>query len=54
MVDLALCSNHACPSREKCFRYMAKPDPLWQAYATFYPPKGRRKCDHFITTRKPK
>ena len=54
MVDLSLCSNHACHSREKCYRYMAKPNELWQAYANFIPPKGRRKCYHYLAMRKPK
>lgn len=54
MPDISMCSNHACPSREKCYRYTAKPNPLWQAYGMFAPPKGRKTCDHFITMRKPK
>lgn len=46
MPDISMCNNGACPSRYDCFRYMAKPDPYWQAYATFeYDRTG--KCESF-------
>ena len=54
MVDLSMCLNTTCPSREKCYRYQAKPNELWQAYGSFAPPKGRRKCYHYLAVRKPK
>ena len=41
-------------SRNRCYRYTAKPNELWQAYATFYPPKGRRKCDNYLPVRRTK
>jgi len=54
MVDLAMCSNHACPSRTKCYRYTARPNPLWQSYMHFAPPNKRKRCDDFIPIRRTK
>lgn len=35
MPDISLCDNESCSQKEKCFRFMAKPDPVWQSYANF-------------------
>ena len=45
MPDITLCANKNCPLKDKCYRFTATPDPLWQSYADFEPVKG--KCDHF-------
>lgn len=47
MTHYAMCTDKDCPSRNRCFRFMATPDPLYQTYADF-----RRGvawiCDGFI------
>ena len=35
MPDITMCQNNRCPSRKKCYRFMAKPNPYWQAYTIF-------------------
>ena len=44
--DIAMCSNHKCPSRKKCHRFTALPDS-WQSYCEFKPGKGKKKCESF-------
>lgn len=34
MTDFAMCQDHDCPSRNKCFRYTAQPGEQ-QTYAVF-------------------
>lgn len=47
MSDISQCSNKTCPSAKECYRFRAKPNPFWQAYADFNPTfQGR--CDWFI------
>ncbi len=48
MPDLAMCRNESCPSKLKCFRYMAIPDPYWQPFAQFEIPPGHNKCECFM------
>ena len=59
MADITLCTNTDCPLREGCYRFTAKPDPLWQSYARFdysqrvvkhdgHPVDHHVWCDHFI------
>lgn len=51
-----MCSNDLCPSREKCYRFMAEPTSYidndgvrqyYQSYMEFNVPKRRVKCDSF-------
>lgn len=48
MPDISMCENVSCPSRRKCYRYMAKPNSYWQAYSSFKPIDGDRLCFDFI------
>ena len=32
MPDITMCKNEACTKKDTCYRYMAIPDPIWQAY----------------------
>ena len=32
MVDITMCTNEKCLLKDKCFRYLATPDPYYQAY----------------------
>lgn len=46
MPDITMCLNGKdCPKHEECYRYMAKPDDLYQSYAMFYPKD--KTCDSF-------
>lgn len=45
-----MCSNQNCPSKNKCYRFMAKPDS-YQTYSEFIVPKNRKKCDSFVPIR---
>jgi hypothetical protein len=31
----------------KCYRFTAKPG-MWQSYAQFEVPKGKKKCEYFM------
>ncbi len=47
MPDIAPCRNETRPLREKCYRYLADPDPHHQDYAHFkYSEK--EGCEGFI------
>ena len=35
MPDISMCKNVECPKKEKCYRFMANPDPYRQAYSNF-------------------
>lgn len=48
MPDISMCDCHTCPSKNKCYRYMAIPNFHWQAYSNYEPKKGEKKCDDFI------
>lgn len=50
MPDISMCANQSCPSRYKCYRFMAKPSG-WQTYSDFIVKKGRVKCDSFLKLR---
>lgn len=45
MPDIAMCKGDDCPLKEKCYRYLAKPDH-YQSYFMI-PPYKDGKCDHF-------
>lgn len=46
MPDIAMCSNHICPSKETCYRFKATPG-YYQSYAKFTVNEGEDKCDHY-------
>ena len=44
MPDISMCMNKECPKKNKCYRYMAVPNPFRQSYADF----GKElPCDHY-------
>lgn len=48
MPDITMCMNASCPMRDRCYRYRAVPDEVWQYWAMFYLPDfGSLKCDMF-------
>ena len=47
MADIAMCLNHDCPSKKKCYRYMAIPNAIAQSYGVFWVEQGKRKCNDF-------
>lgn len=46
MPDITMCINgKGCPKHEECYRYMAKPDDVYQSYAMYY--QKDKTCDSF-------
>lgn len=48
MSDITKCSGENCPIKEKCFRFTAETEPLWQSYFLEIPGKWREpdpKCE---------
>lgn len=53
MPDIAMCMNSNCPSRMKCYRYMAEPNPYRQSYGDFKPfITHKDRCEYFTPIRK--
>jgi len=48
MPDISLCTNATCPSKDKCYRFTAKPNEFRQAYANFSPEGDEVNCSYFI------
>jgi hypothetical protein len=46
MVDIAMCRDGECPSRERCYRFNAKAD-RYQNYNLFAREHNAEKCDSF-------
>lgn len=32
MADMTMCNQESCNKKNNCWRYLATPNPLWQAY----------------------
>lgn len=49
MSDISKCEGRKCKVKEKCWRFVAPADPLWQSYAAFdmYPTEKSTDCEHF-------
>lgn len=48
MADITMCKGEMCPLKEDCYRYLAKANPLWQAYFTKSPyNKEKNECDSY-------
>lgn len=49
MPDITMCKYHQCPKSSTCYRYMAKPDSLYQSYflidENFL--KHKDNCDYY-------
>jgi len=48
MPDISMCIAQTCPSKDKCYRFRAIPNPYRQSYTLFKPDEGKMKCDNFI------
>ena len=48
MPDISMCLNNECASRERCYRFKAKPSEYQQAYTEFKPLPGRDRCESFM------
>lgn len=46
MPDISMCADEDCPSKLKCYRFMARPDQYRQSYAAFQHDKTG-KCKMF-------
>jgi hypothetical protein len=49
-MDISKCLDNTCPLKDKCWRFTAPANPLWQSYGNFqYEIKedGEVKCDYF-------
>jgi hypothetical protein len=51
MPDISLCQNKTCKARDSCYRFKAKPNPLYQSYAKFGK-KNIKKCKYYIKEQK--
>lgn len=48
MVDITMCLNKTCPSRNTCYRFTATPSEFAQSYANFEPEHpDLDKCDYY-------
>jgi len=43
--DISMCQGDECPLKEKCYRYLAKPNE-YQSYFVTPPYKDDGSCDH--------
>jgi hypothetical protein len=48
MPDISMCTGEGCPHKAACYRFTAKPTPLWQAYFTTPPVKADGTCEYFM------
>ena len=39
MPDITMCKDTRCPQNERCYRYIALPNDLWQSYFLSSPKK---------------
>jgi len=48
MPDITMCTGDYCPIhlRCTCYRYLAEPDPYYQAYSTFME-EGNEECEYY-------
>lgn len=50
--DMTMCKGTKCPMKKNCLRYLADPNPTWQAYFTETPyMSALRDCDYFADAR---
>lgn len=50
MTDISKCLLNTCPLKNKCWRFTAPANPLWQSYGDFkykITEEGEVKCDYF-------
>lgn len=46
-MDISMCTNRYCPSKENCLRFSGTPSEFWQTYSDFEVPQGEDKCGYF-------
>lgn len=46
MADISMCADDTCPSRQKCYRFTAKPNDFWQSWGGF-DREDQEKCKYF-------
>lgn len=47
MTDISKCLDSTCPSKDTCYRWLAKSDPYRQRYSRF-DRKGEEKCEAYL------
>lgn len=47
MPDISMCNNRLCPSRIRCYRFMAIPSQHGQTYSYFVVNDFEGKCEYF-------
>ena len=47
MADISMCRDKACPSRTKCYRFVATPSQFLQSYGSFGRESDAQKCSHY-------
>lgn len=50
MADITKCANKNCKIKDKCYRFLAKADPLYQSYADFNNSKvisTPKECEYY-------
>jgi hypothetical protein len=45
--DITMCKGDDCPKRDKCYRYLAEPEPHMQSYFLTPPNIDGVECDSF-------
>jgi len=48
--DISKCEGDSCPLKEKCYRYISKPNEIWQTYSDFtnYLNEEKTECEYFL------
>lgn len=47
MPDITMCNGLGCAVKDRCMRYLLRPDPNWQSYFAKSPGTDET-CEHFI------
>jgi hypothetical protein len=50
MPDICMCNGGACPLKETCYRFTAKPSKYLQSYFVTPPFEGN-ECEHYCPTK---
>lgn len=54
MTDITKCTGVGCRQRDKCYRFLAHHNPLWQSYFAHVPMKPDGSCDKFWQAESPR
>lgn len=47
MVDISMCTNQDCPSKDTCYRFTASPNVWRQSYMEFKPEVDSNQCKYY-------